>query len=129
MLLSGKFVDATEKIYQLVKQWSLEIDREQLTKALCEIALVAGCISPEEAITGQVNEHQYVSAIEWLQKNHPNIYLWAIGQRYIGHPTAIWGLVTPKQNLCSTFWASSASNRQKTLNSSSPSPIFKIHSR
>lgn len=121
-------MDATEKIYQLVKQWSFDIDGEQSTKALCEIALVAGCISPEEAIEGQVNEHQYMGAIEWLQKNHPNTYLWAIGQRCIGHPAAIWGLVTPKQNLRSSFSTSSASTRQKTLNSSSPSPIFKIHS-
>lgn len=118
-------MDATEKIYQLVKQWSFDIDREQSTKALCEIALVAGCISPEEAIIGEVNEHQYMGAIEWLQKNHPNIYLWAIGQRCIGHPAAIWGLVTPKQNLRSRFSVSSTSTPQKTLNLSSPSPIFK----
>lgn len=119
---------ATKKIYQLVKQWSFEIDRERATKALCEIALVAGCISLEEATRGEVNEHQHMGAIEWLQKNHSNIYLWAIGQRCIGHPAAIWGLVTPQQNLRSMFWASSASTRQKTLNLSAPSPISKIHS-
>lgn len=93
---TGKFVGATEKIYQLVKQWSSEVDREQANLALCEIALLAGCITSEEAIRGHLSEHQYIEALEWLQKNHLNVYLWAMGQRCIGHPATIWGITTPK---------------------------------
>lgn len=124
MLLAGKFVDATEKVYQLVKQWSSDIDKEQATKALCEIALVAGCISPEEAIACQMNEHQYMGAIAWLEKNYPNAYLWAIGQRCIGHPAAIWGVTTPKHEFLPAL---SYSNTQKTRKLSPQSPIAKIH--
>lgn len=77
-------MDATERIYQLVKQWSVDSDWEQSNLALCEIALLAGCTATE------ANEDRYVCAIAWLQKNYPNAYLWALGQRCIGHPAAIW---------------------------------------
>lgn len=124
MLLLGKFVDATEKVYQLVKQWSSEVDRHRATLALCEIALVAGCISAEEATKGQLNEQQYTDAIAWLQKNHHNLYLWAMGQRWIGHPAAIWGLAMPKQEF---LLALSQSTPKKTPKRSLQKSISKIH--
>lgn len=116
---TGKFVDATQKIYQLVKQWSSEVDR-RADLALCEIALLAGCITSEEAIRGHLSEHQYIEALEWLQKNYPNFYLWAIGQRCIGHPATIWGITTPKQEYLPAL--------TKIKGSKSPNLISKIHS-
>lgn len=128
MLLSGKAVDATEKIYQLVKQWSFEVDSHSATLALCQIALVAGCITQDEATKGKLNEHQYTNAIAWLQKNHPNVYLWAVGQNCIGHPAAIWGITKPNREFLPAFCSAlSQSTAPKTPNLCPQSPISKIH--
>lgn len=84
-------MDITEHIYQLVEQWCYAIDPSKASEALRQIAIITGCI-PQ--VPRQLTEQQNKFVVQWLQENHPNIYLWAVSQRWIGHPAMVWGAGT-----------------------------------
>ncbi|HEY9875802.1 MAG TPA: hypothetical protein V6D12_20390 [Candidatus Obscuribacterales bacterium] len=81
-------MDTTKQIYELVKQWCDNVDSSQGSEALRQIATITGCI-PQ--IPVQWTEHEGKCVVRWLQKNHPNAYLWAMSQRWVGHPAIVWG--------------------------------------
>lgn len=82
-------MNTTEQIYQLVRQWCFARDERRASEALRQIAIVTGCISE---IPEYLNEKQSKFVVGWLQKNHPNAYLWAISQFWVGHPATVWGM-------------------------------------
>lgn len=86
-------MNTTEFIYQLVKQWCSEHDTCKASEALRQIAIIAGCL-PD--VPEQLSEQQGVSVIQWLKENHPNVYLWAMGQFCVGHPATVWGMGNTK---------------------------------
>lgn len=81
-------VNSTEQIYKLVKQWCQALDSSKESEALRQIALISDCI-PQ--VPGQLTEEDNQCVVQWLQENHPNAYLWARSQQWIGHPAMIWG--------------------------------------
>lgn len=82
-------VDTTKQIYQLIEQWCLAGDRSQARATLRQIAIVSECL-PE--VPAQLTDKQLKYVVRWIQENHPNAYLWAMGQRCVGHPAAVWGM-------------------------------------
>lgn len=82
-------MDTTEQVYQLIKQWCLASDRDRAGATLRQIALITKCL-PE--VPEQLTDKQLKYVVRWIQENHPNAYLWAIGQRCVGHPAAVWGM-------------------------------------
>jgi hypothetical protein len=82
-------VDTTEQIYQLMKQWCFAGNQSQACATLRQIAVIAGCF-PE--VPEQLTDKQLKYVMRWIQENHPNAYLWAMGQRCVGHPAAVWGM-------------------------------------
>ncbi len=82
-------MDTTEQIYDLVKQWCFALDQRRANAALRQIAIATGCILD---VPEQLNEKQSQFVLLWLQKNHPNTYLWAMSQFCVGHPAVIWGM-------------------------------------
>lgn len=83
-------MNSTEQIYTLVKQWCQALDSSKESEALRQIALISdcNCIAPAP---NQLTEQDNQCVIQWLQENHPNVYLWAKSQQCIGHPAMIWG--------------------------------------
>lgn len=81
-------MDTTEQIYELVRQWCFARNSLKASEALRKIALIGGCI-PD--IPEYLNEKQTKLVVQWLQENHPNAYLWAISQLWVGHPATVWG--------------------------------------
>jgi|GEM_PF-3575373 len=80
--------DKTEHIYQLVEQWCQTLDSYQASEALRQIAIITGCL-PQ--VSRYLTEQESRCVVQWLQENHPNAYLWAMSQRWVGHPAIIWG--------------------------------------
>ncbi len=81
-------MNSTEQIYTLVKQWSQALDSSRESEALRQIALISNCI-PQ--VPSQLTEQDNQSVVQWLEANHPNAYLLARSQQWIGHPAMIWG--------------------------------------
>jgi hypothetical protein len=81
-------VSTTEQIYKLVGQWCQALDPSRASEALRQIAIISDCI-PQ--IPNQLTEQDNQCVVQWLQENHPNAYLWARSQQWIGHPAMIWG--------------------------------------
>ncbi len=79
---------ANEQIYRLVKQWCSANEQSKASEALRQIALITGCL---QEVPSQLNEKQQKYVIGWLKSTHPNTYLWAVGQRCVGHPAIVWG--------------------------------------
>lgn len=81
-------MDTTEQIYRLVGQWCNSLDPYKASEALHQIAIITGCIpQPPKQWTEEEGKH----VLGWLQEHHPNAYLWAMSQSWIGHPAIIWG--------------------------------------
>lgn len=87
-------MSTTEQIYKLVRQWCQAIDASRANEALRKIALISECI-PQ--IPNQLTEQDNQLVMQWLQENHPNAYLWAKSQQWIGHPAIIWGAGVDKE--------------------------------
>ena len=81
-------MSTTEQIYKLVGQWCQALDPSRASEALRQIAIISDCI-PQ--IPNQLTEQDNQCVVQWLQENHPNAYLWARSQQWIGHPAMIWG--------------------------------------
>jgi hypothetical protein len=82
-------VDTGESIYVLVKQWCSALDPLMARESLRQIATLSGCIAK---IPDQWTEKQDKYVMQWLQERYPNVYLWAISQRCVGHPAMVWGV-------------------------------------
>ncbi|MGB5959347.1 MAG: hypothetical protein WBG73_01710 [Coleofasciculaceae cyanobacterium] len=83
-------VNTTEQIYKLVKQWCQALDSSKESEALHQIALISNCDCIPQ-VRGQFTEQDNQCVVQWLQENHPNAYLWAKSQQWIGHPAMVWG--------------------------------------
>lgn len=81
-------VDAADRLYQLIQQWCDAADQPKAHKALRQIALLTACIP----LRGQFGDADAQQVVQWLQDNHPNAYLWAIGRKWVGHPAIVWGI-------------------------------------
>jgi|SRR6478672_2136522 len=81
-------MNTTEQIYQLVEQWCQTLNPSQSSEALRQIALITGCL-PQ--VSKPLTENETKCVMQWLQENHPNAYLWAMSQRWVGHPAIVWG--------------------------------------
>lgn len=82
-------MNTTEQIYKLVTQWCQALDSSRQSEALRQIALISDCI-PQ--VPSKLTEQDNQCVVQWLQENHPNAYLWARSQQWIGHPAMIWGI-------------------------------------
>ena len=82
-------IDTTEQVYHLIKQWCFTRDQSRANEALRQIAIITKCI-PE--VPDQLTQKQGKVVVEWLQKNQPNTYLWAMSQLSMGHPAGVWGM-------------------------------------
>lgn len=80
----------TEQIYKLVKQWCSARDQSRDSEAFRQIAIITGCIPYG---SDPLTDKQHRCVLQWLQENHLNVYLWATGELYIGHPATVWGYV------------------------------------
>ncbi|MBE9168234.1 hypothetical protein IQ238_12155 [Pleurocapsales cyanobacterium LEGE 06147] len=87
-ILEIRAVDTTEQIYRLIEQWSRAFDSIKASEALRQIAITSGCI-PQS--TKQLSEQENQRVMRWLQQNYPHAYLWAMSQRWVGHPAMVWG--------------------------------------
>lgn len=87
-------VATNEQIYPLVKQWSTAGNQLIASEALRQIAIATNCL-PQ--VPKQLTEEQQKYVLRWLELNYPNAYLWAISQRCVSHPAAVWGLNTSQR--------------------------------
>ena len=81
-------MDTTEQIYRLIEQWSRAFDSKGASEALRQIAITTGCIPQAPK---QLSEQDNQRVMCWLQQNYPHAYLWAMSQRWVGHPAMVWG--------------------------------------
>lgn len=87
-------VETEKRIYPLLKRWSTASDQLTASEALRQIAIATNCLPQTSK---QLTEEQQKYVLRWLESNYANAYLWAISQRCVGHPAAVWGLNTSQR--------------------------------
>jgi hypothetical protein len=110
LYLEIRTVDTTEQVYRLIEQWSRAFDSTKASEALRQIAITTGCIPQAPK---HLSEQENQRVMRWLEQNYPHAYLWAMSQRWVGHPAMVWGSASELKSISANASSASLANARK----------------